>query len=66
MLNFVWRRQTGSSYLLRLLLVVFASPMVLAKEKIQWAESIEKGFAEAEKNRQADHDGFLHRMVRFL
>lgn len=32
-----------------LLLVVFASPMALAEKKIQWAESVEKGFAEAKK-----------------
>ena len=47
MLNSV-RRQRQLIVLATLLLVV-ASPMVLAEEKIQWAESIEKGLAEAKK-----------------
>ena len=48
MLNSVWRRK-HLIVLATLLLVVFASPITLAKEKIQWAESVEKGFAEAKK-----------------
>ena len=47
MLHFVWRQR--QLIVLALLLLVVASPMVLATEKIQWAESIEKGFAEAKK-----------------
>ncbi len=47
MLNFVWRRR--QLIVLAILLLVVASPVVLATEKIQWAESIEKGFAEAKK-----------------
>ena len=47
MLNFVWRQR--QCFVLATLLLVVASPMVLAKEKIQWAESMEKGFAEAKK-----------------
>ena len=47
MLNFVWRQK--QFLVLATLLLVVASPMVLAKEKIQWAESVEKGFAEAKK-----------------
>ncbi len=47
MLNFVWRRR--QFIVLATLLLVVASPVVLATEKIQWAESIEKGFAEAQK-----------------
>ena len=47
MLNFVWRQR--QFLVLATLLLVVASPMVLAKEKIQWAESVEKGFAEAKK-----------------
>ena len=47
MLNFVWRRR--QLIVLATLLLVVASPVVLATEKIQWVESIEKGFAEAKK-----------------
>lgn len=47
MLNFVWRRR--QFIVLATLLLVVASPVVLATEKIQWAESIETGFAEAKK-----------------
>ena len=47
MLNFVWRRR--QLIVLAILLLVVASPVVLATEKIQWAESIDKGFAEAKK-----------------
>ena len=47
MLNFVWRQK--QFLVLTTLLLVVASPMVLAKEKIQWAQSVEKGFAEAKK-----------------
>ena len=48
MSNFVWR-QKQSIVLATLLLVVIASPVVSAKETIQWAASIEEGFAEAKK-----------------
>ena len=48
MLHSVWG-QRQLMVLVGLLLVVVASPMVLAEEKIQWAESVEKGFAEAKK-----------------
>ena len=48
MLNSVWRREQLIVFVTLLLLVV-ASPMVLAEEKIEWAESIEKGLAEAKK-----------------
>ena len=48
MLHSVWRQRQHIA-LVALLLVVVASPMVLAEEKIEWAESIEKGFAEARK-----------------
>ena len=48
MLNFVWR-QGQYITLAILLLVVVASPVVLAKETIQWEGSIEKGLAEAQK-----------------
>ncbi len=48
MLNSVWKRRQAI-VLATLLLVVFASPIALAEEKIQWAESVEKGFAEAKK-----------------
>ena len=48
MLNSVWR-QRQAIVLVTLLLVVFASPMVMAEEKIQWAGTIEEGFAEAKK-----------------
>ncbi|MCE2393083.1 hypothetical protein J4G02_00540 [Candidatus Poribacteria bacterium] len=48
MLSFVWKHRQ-SIVLVTLLLVVCASPMALAKEKIQWVESVEKGFAEAKK-----------------
>ena len=47
MLHFVWRQR--QLIVLAILLLVVASPMVLATEKIQWAESIEKGFAEAKE-----------------
>ena len=47
MLNFVWRQR--QFLVLATLLLVVASPMVLAEEKIQWAESIEIGLAEAQK-----------------
>ena len=39
MLNFVWRRR--QFIVLAILLLVVASPVVMATEKIQWAESIE-------------------------
>ena len=48
MLNSVWRQRQHIA-LATLLLVVIASPMVLAKEKIEWGESIEKGLAEAQR-----------------
>ena len=48
MLNSVWKHRQPIVFAL-LLLVVFASPVVLAEEKIQWAESIETGMAEAKK-----------------
>ena len=48
MLHSVWR-QRQHIVLATLFLVVIASPMVLANEKIQWAESIETGLAEAKK-----------------
>ena len=48
MLNSVWKHRQPI-LLATLLLVVFASPMVLAEEKIQWAESLEKGLTEAKK-----------------
>ena len=47
MLNFVWRQR--QFLVLATLLLVVASPMVLAEEKIEWAESIGKGLAEAKK-----------------
>ena len=47
MLNFVWRQR--QFLVLATLLLVVANPMVLAKEKIQWTESMENGFAEAKK-----------------
>ena len=47
MLNFVWRRR--QFIVLATLLLVVASPVVMATEKIQWAESIETGFVEAKK-----------------
>ena len=48
MLHSVWKHRQAIM-LATLLLVVFASPMALAEKKIQWAESVEKGFAEAKK-----------------
>lgn len=48
MLNSVWRQRQYIA-LATLLLVVVASPIVLAEEKIEWEESIEKGLAEAKK-----------------
>ena len=48
MLNSVWRQRL-SIVLAALLFAVVASPMVLAEEKIQWAESIPEGLAEAKK-----------------
>ncbi len=48
MLHSVWG-QRQLMVLVGLLLVVVVSPMVLAEEKIQWAESIETGFVEAKK-----------------
>ena len=48
MLHSVWRQRQYIA-LATLLSVVFASPMVLAEEKIEWAASIEKGLAEAKK-----------------
>ena len=48
MLNSVWKHRQAI-VLATLLLVVFASPMALAKEKIRWVESVEKGFAESKK-----------------
>lgn len=47
MLNFAWRRRRF--IVLATLLLIVVSPMVLAEEKIQWAESIEIGLAEAQK-----------------
>ena len=47
MLNFVWRQR--QLIVLATVLLVVTSPVVLAKEKIQWTESIEKGFAEGKK-----------------
>ncbi len=48
MLNSVWR-QRQPIVLVTLVLLVVVAPMVLAEEKIEWAESIEKGLAEAKK-----------------
>ena len=48
MLHFVWS-QRQRIVLATLFLVVIASPMVLAEEKIEWAESMEKGLAEAKE-----------------
>ena len=48
MLNFVWIRR-HLIVLVTLPLLVVASPVVMAEEKIQWAESIGKGLAEAKK-----------------
>ena len=48
MLNFVWS-QGQRIALAILLLVIVASPVVLAKETIQWEKSIEKGLADAQK-----------------
>ena len=47
MLNSVWKQKQYIA--LATLLLVVASPMVLAEEKIQWAESIETGLAEAKE-----------------
>ena len=47
MLNFVWRRR--HLIVLATLLLIVASPMVLAEEQIEWGESIEKGLAEAKE-----------------
>lgn len=48
MLNSVWKH-TQFIVLATLLLGVFASPMVMAEEKIQWTGSIGKGLAEAKE-----------------
>ena len=48
MLNSVWRQRQHIA-LATLLLAVIVSPTALATEKIQWAESVKKGFAEAKK-----------------
>ncbi len=48
MLNSVWRQRLSIA-LAALLFAVVASSMVLAEEKIQWEESIEKGLAEAKR-----------------
>ena len=64
MLHSVWRQR--QLIVLASLLLVTASPIVLAEEKIQWAGTIEEGLAEAKKNRQANHDGLLHRLVRLV
>ena len=47
MLNSVWKHR--QYFVLATLLLVVASPVVLAEEKIEWAESIGKGLAEAKK-----------------
>ena len=47
MLHFVRRQR--QLILLAILLLVVASPVVLAEEKIQWAGSIPEGLAEAKK-----------------
>ena len=47
MLNSVWKQR--QYIVLATLLLVVASPVVMAEEKIQWAESIGKGLAEAKK-----------------
>jgi thiol:disulfide interchange protein len=47
MLHSVWRQR--QLILLAILLLVVASPVVLAEEKIQWAGSIPEGLAEAKK-----------------
>ena len=48
MLNSVWKHRQPIVFAI-LLLIVFASLVALAEEKIQWAESIETGLAEAKK-----------------
>lgn len=48
MLRSVWK-QNQLIVLAALLLVVATSPTVLAEEQIQWAGTIEEGFAEAKK-----------------
>lgn len=47
MLHSVWRQR--QLIVLAALLLVAASPIVLAEEKIQWGESIEAGLAEAKE-----------------
>ena len=47
MLHSVWRRR--QYIVLAALLLVVASPMVLAEAKIEWAESMEEGLAEAKE-----------------
>ena len=47
MLHSVWRQR--QLIVLASLLLVVASPVVLAEEKIQWAATIEEGLAEAKK-----------------
>ena len=47
MLHSVWRQR--QLIVLASLLLVVASPVVLAEEKIQWAGTIEEGLAEAKK-----------------
>ncbi len=47
MLHSVWRQR--QLIVLASLLLVTASPIVLAEEKIQWAGTIEEGLAEAKK-----------------
>ena len=47
MLHSMWRQR--QLIVLASLLLVVASPVVLAEEKIQWAGSIPEGLAEAKK-----------------
>ena len=47
MLHSVWRQR--QLIVLAILLLVVASPVVLAEEKIQWAGSIPEGLAEAKE-----------------
>ena len=47
MLHSMWRQR--QLIVLASLLMVVASPVVLAEEKIQWAGSIPEGLAEAKK-----------------
>ena len=62
MLNFAWRRKRF--IILATLLLVIASPVVLAEGEDSVGGIDRDRTGRSQKNRETSHDGFLHRVVR--